>query len=426
MRSVRVNWRLLAVGLAAVLPLAGCGGGPAKPVGVLPRTASDGGPVVRDYVEASSLLDRSHGWVLTPVALSMTDDGGRTWTRVTPRGVPVGQIAGVQFLTPRTAILARSQPDGFSHRVFSFYATEDAGLHWHQLPPRLTALTPDGSPPNPGYGWVDIDFLDARHGFVALAVEGPVQISAGDLYRTDNGGTTWRRASMLPVFGEIRFTNSKDGWLAGGSVHDRLYATHDGGRRWQPVAYETRRIVKGTVWASWLDTPVFSDREHGVLTTTLDIVHDPTGAKGDFPWLIFETSSDGGRSWHVAATLPEAGCCVGTANTVLGQDSWVAVTAEGGKVVHLTEAGKKTTIVTEKVLPLYRLRSAGGTVGHAEFVDQQHGWIEIGTGECYQYTPDCAGYVNLYATSDGGTTWRQLLSPDIAGSRSEHHSPPRG
>jgi photosystem II stability/assembly factor-like uncharacterized protein len=397
---------------------AGCGSG-AGPAGVVPRSLANGLPVVRDEVAASGLLDKSSGWVLTPRALSRTDDGGRTWVRITPAGVRVGQIANVFFLNAHEGWLARSSPGDRDHVVFQLFLTRDGGSHWRRLDPRLLALAPDGYGSSPGYGWVDIDFLDPKHGHIALAVQGNTSVSAGDLYRTSDGGRSWSKVGALPKFGEIRFFDPTTGWLAGGQIHDQLFVTRDAGRTWQRVHYPEHGVVSGRLWdETWLDAPVFFDPKHGVLSVSLVTVD----AKGlnDRDWLVFETTSDGGRSWQVAARLAQAECCVGSPVSLLGFDRWLAVTGNGRSVVQFSDTGKQAKTISTTALPLYgRL---AGVVTSADFADDKHGWIQLGTGYCLSFKTDCHNYENLYATADGGRHWRQLLPPNGGPELSVHPS----
>jgi photosystem II stability/assembly factor-like uncharacterized protein len=56
--------------------------------------------------------------------------------------------------------------------------TFDGGRHWH------TVLRDGGS----FYGWADLRFVNTDTGFVV----GPTHYSREHLYRTDNGGRSWR------------------------------------------------------------------------------------------------------------------------------------------------------------------------------------------------------------------------------------------
>jgi photosystem II stability/assembly factor-like uncharacterized protein len=60
-------------------------------------------------------------------------------------------------------------------------ATFDGGMHWQ------TVLSPGGA-----YGWADLTFLSRQTGFVVAGVNSPQS-----LYRTDDGGLTWRIMPLI-------------------------------------------------------------------------------------------------------------------------------------------------------------------------------------------------------------------------------------
>jgi photosystem II stability/assembly factor-like uncharacterized protein len=100
-----------------------------------------------------------------------TIDGGLSWVRMpnpTSHNLP-------ELLADNGAdhaFLATAGTDDFLAGTF------DGGLHWRLL------IRSGGS----FHGWADLRFLDARTGFVVAPVTYPPE----HLYRTDDGGRTWR------------------------------------------------------------------------------------------------------------------------------------------------------------------------------------------------------------------------------------------
>ena len=100
-----------------------------------------------------------------------TSDAGLSWVRLpdpTRHNMP-GLLAdngsGHAFLTTEGG-------------VDTLVGTLDGGRHWHMV------FRDGGS----FYGWADLRFVNTDTGFVV----GPTHYSPEHLYRTDNGGRTWR------------------------------------------------------------------------------------------------------------------------------------------------------------------------------------------------------------------------------------------
>jgi hypothetical protein len=100
-----------------------------------------------------------------------TIDGGLSWVRLadpTSHNLP-------ELLADNGAEHAFMATEGTEDFLVG---TFDGGLHWRVL------ITSGGS----FYGWADLRFLDASTGFVVAPVTYPPE----HLYRTDDGGRTWR------------------------------------------------------------------------------------------------------------------------------------------------------------------------------------------------------------------------------------------
>jgi len=109
------------------------------------------------------------------------------------------------------------------------------------------------------------------------------------VFRTTDGGRSWRIVSKLATYGgKVAFVSPRDGWLAG----QRLLRTVDGGRSWQiqplpaPHGYSGRLVL--------LTAPRFFGRD-GELAGQYG---------GDKPVIGFYRTRDGGRHWHLLSTLP--------------------------------------------------------------------------------------------------------------------------
>jgi len=101
-----------------------------------------------------------------------TIDGGLTWVRL-PDPTRQGAPAMLADNGSGHAFLATVGGDGDS-----LVGTIDGGLHWQ-------TILRDGGDFN---GWADLRFVNTDTGFVV----GPTYNVTGHLYRTDDGGRTWR------------------------------------------------------------------------------------------------------------------------------------------------------------------------------------------------------------------------------------------
>jgi photosystem II stability/assembly factor-like uncharacterized protein len=166
-----------------------------------------------------AFADRRHGFVGAGRFILRTSDGGSSWRR-SPMSVPkrVQQWWRLEphFVTP-TIGFAVTDPASFGGR--SFLRTVDGGLHWKPMAGLQTVA--------------DVDFVSRSTGF-ALGTK---------LYRTDDGGATWRTLALPRVpydMAAVDFLDERRGFVAGGFVAmaeqppaQALFVTNDGGRTWQ-------------------------------------------------------------------------------------------------------------------------------------------------------------------------------------------------
>jgi hypothetical protein len=176
----------------------------------------------------------STGWMtgtcLTAAApLYVTGDGGATWTAQPLPSLPDSAAGGTSFppvftSTESGTLLTENQ--SLTGVSTSLFATVDGGFSW------LLRSAPVGAP-------VAYDFLDADHGWLVTAGDGPA--GATDLYATADGGKTWTRLGAFPYTGlSLDFLTTKLGWAAGdlsqldgGPAY--VVQTGDGGRTWKGV-----------------------------------------------------------------------------------------------------------------------------------------------------------------------------------------------
>ena len=199
---------------------------------------------------AITFRNASTGWLCgsmastTPGFLSITRDGGLTWQVQTlplpsslhdGRMVPIGlphffQMGGKDGIT-----VAEFWPNGHDSTNFCtvIYSSQDDGLNWQPT-----------TPVNSRGVW---DFISARKGWIwspeAHSTDSTAPVK-GTLYRTDDGGPSWRPVNAEKSLEEylthgedivqLDFVDDEYGWAIARDRHHltQLLKTTDGGRTW--------------------------------------------------------------------------------------------------------------------------------------------------------------------------------------------------
>jgi photosystem II stability/assembly factor-like uncharacterized protein len=179
-----------------------------------------------ESLRSVSVLNRNFVVVAGPGGtVFKTLDGGESWINIGYPNLPDSFfIEDVEFISPTKGWLVGVDRDLGHTRTF--YATLDGGETW--------TLMPGG-----GGRMVDVEFAGPDLGIVLFA--------GGRMYRTVDGGSTWKDVWLQPRFtsplvDELKFFNKSIGWIVG---WDGLVAkTTDGGRTWsyQPLPDNTEHF----------------------------------------------------------------------------------------------------------------------------------------------------------------------------------------
>ena len=227
----------------------------------------------------------------------------------------------------------------------------------------------------------------------------------GVVARTTDAGATWT-ADTIPGASSlflvaIRALDRRRAWAVGtaftGPSLARIYRTDDGGRTWR-MQYES------TAPGVFLDGLAFWDPDHGIA------FGDPM--EGHFFLLV---TSNGGGHWNrvtpgrapAAAPGEAAFAASGTAITIRGKrEVWIGTGgAARARVLRSADRGGSWNVY----LTPQPAAQAKGIFGIA-FWDKRHG---VAVGGDYQDRESSRD--NLMLTEDGGASWRMLASPGLTG-----------
>jgi photosystem II stability/assembly factor-like uncharacterized protein len=240
------------------------------------------------FVSALQFLNENEGWCADRDNLWHTDDGGQTWQFINSSGV-----SSFHFINSHEGWMSNGE----------LYRTGDGGHTWTLIVTPMSGFA--------GSLWSFHLQADGKIGWIAGGIYYPMEkpwlcinTAAGTLksgtpgclngavFRTDDGGRTWREQvtrSGIGRFMSITFVDEKHGWAAGDA--GVLYTT-DGGNTWRDDDRFKRSCEDYYDLQDTHPTEIkFLDQKHGLLMFRSGLV-----AK----------STDGGQSWCGVADLPSA------------------------------------------------------------------------------------------------------------------------
>ncbi|HXH48445.1 MAG TPA: CAP domain-containing protein [Terriglobia bacterium] len=337
------------------------------------------------------LLTPTTGWVTRFGSLYWTTDSGSHWTNITPVPPGVRYAGGVEsvfFLNTQEGWVVVSYPDATvpltekalqtRKTLYDIAQTVDGGQTWSLLPltyPQLPHWEQEAQGPP-----ANMFFLDSLHGWLVMAMTGSSNFAPGKLLATDDGGRNWKWVNDPGTVGELLFTSTQDGWLAGGPGGLGLYSTHDGCKTWERIKLSPPPQSHNLSLAVYEGPPMFVDAHHAYVAARYP------GSGGASSRLVVFSTSDGGRSWNPVKVLEdsrEGGVLhIALADSVLLVPSGATPKVIRFARVHLT--GELTSSVVV---------SGEGVLG-TTFADAAHGLALAESGLLY--------------TSDGGATWKNV------------------
>ena len=218
--------------------------------------------VARQTLRAIDFGDRNRGYALTNSRLLVTDDGGATWSL---QDAPpfFDAIDAVSATVVWGTTICCSGDSAISRSI-------DGAKTWQKL------AVPFGKP-------LAIQAFDAERAIVSSSDDG--------LWRTDDGGASWRQIDPIAYgYGPLTFIDAQHGWTNACVIYicrDAFRVTGDGGQTW-----ETRALPHdATLWSF-----VTPDRGWATL--------DACPTQGVECGAVIFSTGDGGRTWDAIGRGP--------------------------------------------------------------------------------------------------------------------------
>ncbi|MES2764233.1 MAG: YCF48-related protein [Bacteroidota bacterium] len=353
--------------------------------------------------------DAAHGFMAgSGMTVLRTNDGGNTWQN--------NQISSTNNLDQLNRLYFRNAKNGWAigYRYTEnivvndattggiIFHTNNGGDSWQEIKPF------DSIPP-----LFDIHFLDSLHGWAAGNV--------GFLIKTDDGGATWKKTTILAleglpstftrIYSVAPLSTSK---VAISTIQGSIFITDDAGATWTKTGSNIGRKLK------------FQDSLRGIAY----------GSGPDY----YQTTQDGGVTWTKVSFPAESitsGLGDGSIETLSApQDGSLWIAGGSGVIrrsVNRGESWERITSATENMSGIF-------------FADKNNGWA-FGSGNTFLRTTNGgaswsslrpkdknislqnmyfanaqAGWLvevtkpllSLLQTNDGGTTWNKIYSDSIA------------
>ena len=327
-------------------------------------------------------INSLEGWGVTETQIVRTNDGGITWYDFTPSQLTeAGYSLDVFFLDAGHGWVQMPDYTNYPNGGF-LYRTTDGGMTWK-----------DSDTPFSG---CDLQFLDANNGWVLADLGVATGSNAVAVYQTTDGGATWTQkfindpnsanaGNSLPLGGlksGIAPVNMQTAFVYGVTYSPAtpyLFRTDDSGVTWSEVALPLPVGIENFELSIDQDQMKFVSQTDGFIAMRLT---------GDYYQLAVYITRDGGDTWILTTTpIPEGG----SADFLSAE----GIVIYNGKQFYVTrDAARTWNIIPPDIV-------FGETFAMMDFVDVVTGWVVT--------LDPSTNHRLLYRTSDGGLTWFPII-----------------
>ncbi len=328
------------------------------------------------------MLNELEGWGVSETNILRTNDGGTTWYNVTPPEIDETGF-GVDLFALDNDHAWMQNPDFENYPNSGFlYRTTDGGITWkdHAVP----------------FSRGDIHFLDEDHGWVLADLGVGAGSNAVAVFQTTNGGATWEQTysndpndpdakDSLPLSGiksDLAPIDMNTAWVSGviyAPGEVFLYRTDDGGQNWTQVSL---MLPNGA-----------QNFELGIDDGQMEFVSERDGfialrMSGESTQTAFYVSDDSGDTWALMPPIIEG---AGETEFLSAQD----VILYDGEQFYVTRDAARTWVTVAPDIAF------GEMFAGMEFVNTMSGWVIM--------LDPTTNHRSLYRTSDGGATWLPVI-----------------
>lgn len=377
--SGRRRWRLgrrfvcsvalatLTLGLTAPLPAYGSTAGP----GLF------GGAFISGEFQP---ITGTQLWATSGGRVWRSDDGGGRWSDITPPHFS-GLIGFTSFGSDDLWFGLVNGPEATVDH------SRDGGRSW--------ASSRLGGCGHPTCELMSLSFATPELGWALLSQGSNTN---GRLFRTTDGGRSWRPLPAVPFGNAINFVGTSTGWAtSAGTGNAALYKTADGGRSWRGV----KLPLVADARPGWLGRPHFFSVSSGLVPALL--------ADGS---LAVYVTHNGGGSWQVEVDgkAKVEGAAMAWVNPpsfyVASAHVW---SARAGLALSMTDDAGRTW---ERV-PSPPLYAGSPPISGFAMASATFGWLDAFTQRCVPGSParPCGTGPILSRTTDAGRTWEALRAP---------------
>ena len=335
-----------------------------------------------EQLESVCFPDASHGWAVgsdqtaNTALILVTSDGGVTWARESSG--TADHLSSVCFPDNSHGWAVGwhypSDESTDTTVVGTILATSDGGAHWStQYAGNNTMLSA-------------VSFPDASHGWVV----GTDPAGGGHILATSDGGAAWKVQSLgtTESLSDVSFPDASHGCAVG--YHGAIVTTSNGGATWTPQDSGTALDLGGVC---------FADASHGWAVGGVGVYDTHTAKDGS----VILVTVDGGATWTlqrsgVGESLQAVTFTDATHGWAVGGDDQSG-TEGRGVIVATSDGGATWTAQSSRTWPSFSAVS---------FPDARHGWVEsitidMSSGDSVDWRYSAV----ILATADGGATWAQ-------------------
>lgn len=357
--------------------------------------------------QATSFIDLQHGWAAAETELVQTINGGQTWLKVS---ITPDIFSRINFV---------SSTHGWGMGKDWLYVTKDGGKTWErQVQKNFTT----GS----GIWKPAIEFINDQVGWLTINSE---------VSKTMDGGQSWQKANIPQIESKyadpsysISFTTPEKGWILRAHCSMPaclliLYKTQDGGKTWQEITRSgTGNPSEALPGMRPPDEIFFLDDQYGWFVGSMG--SDYATEDGGKTWKPFQYLGGAGPSMHQIHMFTPL---QGIADYWMGGFNAVVRTDDGGKTWSeilpalypkmniqffslANGVGLNNDDHSTKLLATKNGGDSWQKVGefpcNTQFLNEKSGW-----GVCF-FNPSNVISGELYHTSDGGSSWQLIPTPD--------------